>query len=146
MYNTIPRHAVYIDDLKDFIRRKYRLEPLTITPAKRGYYGETYRMDTADNSYFLKLDYSIRHQLLYENSFHIIQHLHRHGINFISNIVKTADRALYTRFDAAVLGMFEWIEGENVQNENTKIPEYQMLAKVYTIPSEDISHTAFSLT
>lgn len=35
--------------------------------------------------------------------------------------------------------MFEWVEGENIQDERTKIQEYQMLARVYTVPSDGLS-------
>jgi hypothetical protein len=34
--------------------------------------------------------------------------------------------------------VFEWIDGENVETDETKIPEYDMLAKVYTVPVCDI--------
>ncbi|MCL2055987.1 MAG: hypothetical protein FWH02_02060 [Oscillospiraceae bacterium] len=34
--------------------------------------------------------------------------------------------------------VFDWIDGENRQDEETKILEYQMLAKVYTLPTEGL--------
>jgi len=37
------------------------------------------------------------------------------------------------------MGMFNWIEGENVETDATKPFEYQMLAKVYTISCKDLS-------
>jgi hypothetical protein len=60
--------------------------------------------------------------------------------------VRTKDGKLYAQFDGAVLGVFDWIDGENIQNEKTKIEEYKMLAKVYTVPSCGISipHEDFS--
>jgi hypothetical protein len=75
-----------------------------------------------------------------------VEHLCTHGINFISKIVKTSDGRLCTQFDGAVLGIFEWIDGENVETDETKIPEYDMLAKVYTIKPDSISipHEDFS--
>ena len=45
---------------------------------------------------------------------------------------------LYTKFDGAVLGVFNWIDGVNIETDATKIPEYQMLARVYTIPAQGI--------
>jgi hypothetical protein len=134
LYSRVQRDFVYINRLTDFIRRKYQIEPVMIKPAKRGYFGETWRLDGVDGSYFVKLNYSNTHKSIYENSFHIVQHLSDYGIDFISKIIKTADGGLSSRFDTAVLGIFEWVDGENVQNEHTKIPEYQMLAKVYTVP------------
>jgi hypothetical protein len=34
--------------------------------------------------------------------------------------------------------VFDWIDGENVQDERTKLPEYHMLAKVYTVPTDGL--------
>jgi hypothetical protein len=65
--------------------------------------------------------------------------MNRNGIDFISRIVKAEDGRLSTRFDGAVLGIFDWIDGENTQDENTKIIEYQLLAKVYTVPTEGLA-------
>jgi len=42
---------------------------------------------------------------------------------------------LFSDFESAVLGVFEWIDGENIQNEQTKIAEYNILGKVYTVPT-----------
>jgi len=109
-----------------------------IAPAKRGFYGETWRLDTADHSCFLKLDYSA-HQAIYERSFLVMEHLRDHGIDFISRIVKATDGQLCARFDGAVLGVFEWIDGENIETDDTKPPEYQMLARVYAVPAEGLA-------
>lgn len=136
--NKTERDEQYIIFLADFICKEYNLTAVSITPAKRGFYGETWRLDTSDHSYFLKLDYSAAHQSIYERSFTIVEHLCSHGIDFISRIVKTTDGRLSTRFDGAVLGVFYWIDGENIETDATKIPEYQMLAKVYTVPTCDI--------
>ena len=132
--------------LPEFIKKEYNFDVLSIVPAKRGYFGETWKLTTADQSYFLKLVSSVSHKPRYENSFHIIQQINNQGIDFVSKIVKTVHGELYTHFDSAVLGVFEWIDGENIQNEHTKIYEYKMLGKIYTvlpaglnIPREDFS-------
>lgn len=106
----------------------------SLSPASRGFYGETWRLEESDKSYFVKLVYFTAHQGVYERSFPIIEHLCNHGIGFISRIVKTADKRLFTRFGGAVLGLFDWIDGENIETDETKIPEFNMLAKVYTVP------------
>jgi hypothetical protein len=125
--------------LLDFIKRGYEIEAAGIAPAKRGYYGETWRLDASDISYFVKLVYPNVHKTIYAQSFPIIQHLCDHGIDFISRIVKAKDGSLSTQFDNAILGIFDWIDGEHIETDATKIPEYQMLAKVYTIPADGIS-------
>ncbi|GHO98608.1 hypothetical protein KSF_086560 [Reticulibacter mediterranei] len=135
MYSNIPRSEEYQHRLLEFIRQEYGISAAVLAPAKRGYYGETWRLDATDSSYFLKLVYPAAHKAVYERSFSLIQHLCDHGIDFISRIVKTKDDDLSTRFDGAILGVFDWIDGENRETDATKIPEYQMLAKVYAVPS-----------
>lgn len=139
MYSSIIRSEEYKHLLRGFIKHEYGIEAVDITPAKRGYYGETWRLNTVDTSYFLKLVYPALHMGIYENSFSIIQHLCNHGIDFISRIVKSKNCGLSTHFDGAVLGVFDWIDGEHIETDATKIPEYQMLAKVYTVPSNGLS-------
>ena len=146
MYSNITRSDEYKQQLLDFIRREYGIDAIGIYPAKRGFFGETWRVDTSSRSYFLKLDYSAAHQSIYERSFSVIEHLCNHGIDFISRIVKTVDGKLSVRYDGAVLGMFDWVEGENIETDETKIPEYRMLAKIYTVPVDGlvITHEGFS--
>lgn len=139
MYSNVTRNPTYINHLLTCIRQEYRLDPVSIVSAKRGYYGETWRLNTAERSYFLKLDYSALHQSVYERSFPVVDHLCNHGIDFIGQIVKTADEQLSTRFDGAVLGVFNWIDGELIQNERTKVEEHQMLSKVYNVSYEGLS-------
>jgi len=139
LYSNVPRDSAYKNRLCDFIRQTYGLEPGQITPAKRGFYGETWRLDTACGRFFVKLDYSDAHKGVYERSFPLIEHLRGHGIGFISKIVKTSRGELCVQFDGAVLGIFEWIDGENIETDDTKWPEYQMLAKVYTVPTAGLT-------
>ena len=139
MYSSIKRSDKYKRCLIDFIQHEYGINSVSIIPAKRGFYGETWRLNTEDTGYFIKLVYPAVHKSVYERSFPIIQHLCDHGIDFISRIVKTKDGRLFTLFDGAVLSIFDWIDGENVQNDKTKVEEYKMLAKVYTIPLFGIS-------
>jgi Ser/Thr protein kinase RdoA (MazF antagonist) len=146
LYNTIPRDNVYIDRLKEFIQNEYLLEPLYITPAIRGYYGETWRLGTTDDSYFLKLDYFPRHKEKYKNSLPVVDYLCENGIDFISKVIKTAQGELCSTFDSAILAVFEWLDGENIETDDTKTPEYQMLNKIYPLTRQgfDIPAIAFS--
>ena len=133
MHNNIHRDSAYINCLADFIRDEYNINAIGITPAKRGYYGETWRLETADARYFVKLDYLPRHQGIFQNSLPVVEYLCDSGIDFISRIVKTRGRKLHSRFNSAVLAIFEWIDGENIETDDTKTPEYQMLCKIYPL-------------
>jgi hypothetical protein len=132
------RNEEYIKALLDFIRREYNLSAVSFKPAKRGFYGETWQLITPANKYFIKLVYMTEHRSIYEQSFPIIEHLSHHGIDFISKVFKASDARLFTHFDGAVLGVFDWIEGKNIETNETKTHEFDMLARVYAVPSYGI--------
>jgi hypothetical protein len=83
--------------------------------------------------------YAKQHQLLYERSFPVMERMSSCGIECISRIIKTSNGRLYTHFEGGTVGVFDWIEGENTQDERTKIPEYQMLAEIYTVPTKGLN-------
>ena len=141
MYSNRVRDDVYKLRLRDFIQGEYGLDIRNISVAKRGFYGETWKASSSKAHYFLKLVYANEHMGTYKQSLPVIQHLCDQGIDFIGQIVKTKRDGLWAYFDDAVLGVFEWIEGENIQTDETKIPEYEMLAKVYTIPYQGLDIT-----
>ncbi len=143
--SSVQRDADYVGALKTFLEERYSMDVTAITPAKRGFYGETWRADTLDGRYFVKLDYSV-HKAIYERSFPVVETLNRRGIDFISRIVKTARGELLAHYDGAVLGVFEWIDGENIETDETKIPEYAMLARIYALPGQwhDLPREDFS--
>ena len=136
MRDTAVRNSAYINELAESISKEYNLAVTSITPAKRGYYGETWCVDTEDSKYFVKLDYLSRHQNKYKNSLSVVQYLCDNGINFISKIVKTRGGELSTSFNSAVLAVFEWINGENIETDDTKPPEYKMLSKIYLLSKQ----------
>ena len=138
MYSNIKRDSEYISYLLSFIHREYGFEAIDLMPAKRGFYGETWRLDTTAATYFLKLVYASEHINTYKRSFPLIQHLCDHGIDYISQIIKAKNGNFYTEFDGAILGVFNWINGELTETDETKVPEYQMLAKVYTVPTDGV--------
>lgn len=112
----------------------------------RGYYGEIWKIDSNSGSYFAKTVSSKSHRILYERSFPVMEYINQQGIAYISKTIKTSDGRLFTDFNGTAFGMFEWIDGENIQNERTKIEEYRMLCGIYAIskigldiPVEDFS-------
>ena len=137
MYSNVRRGGKYISRLSEFIRREYQIVPVALTPAKRGFYGETWRLEAAAKNYFVKLDYS-PHKEIYKRSFPVIEHLCRYGIDSISKIVSNANGELFSSFESAILGVFDWIDGENAETDATKIFEYQILAKIYTVPADGV--------
>lgn len=139
MYSKVERDPAYRGRLIDYISNEYDLEPTSLTPAARGYFGETWRLNAGGRSYFLKLDYSRHHGPIYANSFHVLKRMEKRGLEFVSKIISTRQGELYSIFDSAILGVFEWVDGENVENERTKFAEYNMLARVYTVPTDGLT-------
>ena len=135
MYGKTNRSSEYVNSLLDFIKHEYGIDATSITPAKRGFFGETWKIGTNTQFYFVKLDYSHAHKYVYEQSLLAVEHLRSYGIKNISSVVRTKNSSLSTCYGDAVIGIFEWINGENIETDETKIPEYHMMAKVYTVPA-----------
>lgn len=146
MHNGILRNKEYIHRLKNTIYKQYGIDPAEITPTNRGYYGETWKVRGNSGCYFLKMDYLRFHQKKFQQSLSVIEYLCESGIDFVGKIIKTRENKLYSNFDTAVIGLFEWIDGRNVETDQTKSTEYQMLCKIYllTKPGLEIPTALFS--
>lgn len=152
MFEKIQRDNNYINDIKQFIDKEYGIKIVSLNEAKRGYNAETWKVDSIECSYFVKVVYSLEHKNTYMRSFPVIDYLNNNGITFISNIIKTKKGELYSIFDNAIVGIFKWIDGVNIENEETIIHQYEMLAKIYkispiglTISYEDFGTSAADL-
>lgn len=146
MHGNIKRDYKYLESLKDHIYLNYGIDALSITPAKRGYVGETWKLDVDNKSYFVKLVYSKQFIENYKRSFNVINYLNDNDINYISRIVKTRKGKLYSVFDGAVLGVFYWIDGENIENDITKVEEIKLLSHIYTVECKSLNlpHECFT--
>ena len=58
MYNKIQRDESYLNGIKSFVCLNYGIDASAITPATRGYWGETWQIDAPCGRYFVKIDYS----------------------------------------------------------------------------------------
>jgi hypothetical protein len=148
MYSKAQRDEQYKAELISFLSAQYGITPMSIATANHGFYGETWKIAAADKAYFGKLIYAAEYKKTYMASFPAIEYLTDRGIEFIPKLVKTLSGELYSIFDDAVLGVFEWVDGENVQNDESIAAEYRMLARVYAagrpdfdIPREDFDES-----
>jgi len=151
MYSAISRDEAFNRQLVCFIQASYSLHATAITPARRGYFGETWRVECREGLVFAKLVHGY-HRLRYQKSFAVAEHLCAHGIDCVSRIVKTRNGSLSCEFEGGVLGLFDWIDGKNQEDDRSKPHEYSMLAKIYAvdtagldIPREDFSSGAAQL-
>ncbi len=139
MQNNTMRDESYKKQLANFIFEKYGLTIKSITPTKRGFYGETWQLNTINQRYYAKLLYYKEYQDVYKSSFNVIEYLNNQGIDYIPTIIKTKDNTLYCEYDNAVLGIFNWIDGENIETDETKPFEYELLANIYTLPTNHLT-------
>lgn len=145
-HNDIFRNRDYLDRLRDTIAGQYGLAAAEITPARRGYYGETWKVRGEGQDYFLKIDWLPFHQQRLQNGLSVVEYLCANGIDFVGRIIRTRSGGLCAPFDSAVMGLFEWVDGENVETDGTKAAEYQMLCRIYplTRPGLKIPKARFS--
>ena len=123
----------YLADLTCHLEERYRIRPVSITPAKRGYYGETWKVQGEEGCYFVKLDFLPRHREIFRNSLAAVDYFCRCGIDFAGQVVKTVRGELSSEFRSAVMGVFRWVEGENLETDDTKPMEYRLLCQIYRL-------------
>jgi len=139
VYSRVVRDRAYGERLRAFLVQAYGLPFATLTPAPRGFFAETWQATTtAGERSFVKADSSPAHQARFEASLAVVDHLCRHGIDFIARPVPTAGGRLSTRFDGAVVAVFDWVDGRNVETDETKPAEYALLARVYRVPLDGL--------
>ena len=136
MYNKTERDEKYIKKLNTVLETEYGFEPVSIFPAIRGYYGETWKVISSSDIYFVKIDYFPRHKEKFKNSLPVVNYLYNNGINFINRVIETVDRKLYSTFNNGIIAGFNWIEGINIELDETKASEYEMLGKIYPLTKQ----------
>jgi hypothetical protein len=137
MYNKVIRDEAYKAQLIKFIEMNYPISIGNLVEAKRGYFGETWKADTEEESYFIKIDYCDAHKQIYIDSFAVIDYLCKNGITHISKILKTKSNELYTSFNDGVIGVFIFVEGKNTE-EYPISKLFKKLAPVYKVPVENL--------
>lgn len=138
MYNYIIRDDVYLTELKRNIEKNYTIEVLAIEPAKRGFYGETWKVIAKDGNYFMKISYMDYHKEVYRDSLPVIEYLHDNGLHNISKIVKTKEGNLSLNFNGGVLVIFNYMKGENAK-DFPKEKIVQFLSELYKVPVKGLN-------
>jgi len=130
------RDEAWLEVLREVLEREYDLAITALAAASRGYYAETWKATSGTKDYFVKLD-TTNHQQRLRASLPVLDHLWRQGIHFIPHTIRTIDGHLFTEFADGTLAVFDWIPGHNVETDDTKPAEYNMLAEVYAVPLSD---------
>ncbi len=143
MYSNVKHDDKFIQKLAGFIKENYKLDVISVKEATRGFYGETWAIDTAQKKYFAKLISAEYQQGKYRSSFGVMDFLINCDIDFIPSILKTVEGNLYTNFGEGVLGIFDFVEGENREDYQLEellsrlIRIYQIYPKGIKIPADD---------
>ncbi|MDR2973480.1 MAG: hypothetical protein LBV00_02025, partial [Propionibacteriaceae bacterium] len=139
MTDPHPHEAGYRARLVRFLQAEYGFRPDSLHPAPRGFFAETWRLTTTDQTYFVKVDHSPTHQRHFRDGLRVLKILCDKVIDFVPPIILTRDGREHARFDDAVIGVLGWCEGELTESDQTKAMEYAMLARVYSTPLPDLT-------
>ena len=138
MFYKANRDEQYMQKLTSFLLDNYNIIDCKITEAKRGFFGETWKIHSLHVDYFVKIDYWDYHKEIYQRSFYIIDYITQSGINHILKILKTQNGELYTVFNDGVLGMFEFVEGENIEDYPIE-RLFEKLVPIYKLPTNGLT-------
>lgn len=128
----------YLDHLTKMITDEYSISAQRIIPAKRGFFGETWRLQTDRADYFMKIDYWEYHREAYRKSLPVIDFMTNQGISFIPRIIKTKSGELSCRFNDSVVAIFDFVDGENTEDYPiARLFEY--LIHIYKLDSSEIA-------
>ena len=127
----------YMNELANFLLCEYNFKAQDISSAKRGFYGETWNVQTEKDTYFVKIDYWNYHKESYQISLSAVQYMTDNGISFIPKIIKTKNGRLCSHFKNGVVAVFEYIPGELL--ENCSVTQlYGHLSRIYQLKAKGI--------
>ncbi len=128
----------YLDHLTKMITDEYGISAKKVIPAKRGFFGETWKLQTYNANYFIKIDYWDYHKEAYRRSLPAIDFMTNQGVSFIPQIIKTKSGELSCRFNNGVVAIFDFVDGENM--EDYPIGRlFEHLARVYKLDKNCIT-------
>lgn len=126
-----------MSNLIHFLFSEYGLQVKNILPAKRGFYGETWSIQTENGEYFVKVECWAHHSEIYKNSLSVVQYMTDRGIPFIPKVIRTKDGRLYSSFQQRTAAVFEYVPGELL--ETCPVEQlYSHLSEVYKLRTDGI--------
>lgn len=106
----------YIESLKSFIESTYGLSIINFTPAKRGFFGETWKVVSETITCFIKIDYWGFHKNQYKRSLPVVEFLTSAGIGFVPSVIKTKNGETHCEFNGGIMASFNYAEGIHTHN------------------------------
>ncbi len=142
MYNARPRPAESVAALKAVLADEWSLTIQSFREAPRGFYGETWDVQTAGGRYIAKLDRS-PHQAVYRRNLPVLQGLLDQQIPGIAPLIRTRRGALCADFEGGTLALFAFIPGEHTEDYPLD-RLFRTLARIYRAqPPEGIERERF---
>lgn len=115
---------------------EYGWSNLRLTPADRGFYGETWRADAAQGCFFVKLIAYRRHIPGFLQSLAAVRRMNDMGLDFISRPVETRSGDGFTPALDGVAAAFRFEEG--VHTEDYPLEKlFVRMADVYRLSTQD---------
>lgn len=128
----------YLLALTKVLEEEYAFHIYNITPAQRGFFGETWKIETDEGNYFVKIDYWEYHQESYGTSLFAVAYMNACGILSIPGLRLTADERVYCLWNEGVISVSEYIEGEN--HEEYPIRDlFENLVPIYKLDTQDLN-------
>ena len=134
----IAEESEYMGELLEFLSCEYGFDVTEILPAKRGFYGETWDIQTEERRYFLKIDFWNHHKAGYQSSLSAVRYITDSGISFVPKIISTKGGHLYGSFRQGTAAVFEHVTGELSEDWSAK-QLFGCLAKIYRLETEGIA-------
>jgi len=154
-FNIDGRDKKYRDELGAFIERGYKIRIKSMKEHKRGWYGETWKIDCADGRHlFAKIIYFPKQATIYQRCFPVLEYMKNNGIDFVSQFIPAANGESYLTFKGGTLGLFKFVDGIHADNGGTDDNPVRLapyMVKIYNLPlpafdveREDYSYDTFA--
>ena len=122
--------------LEEILSTEYGWSDLRLTPADRGFYGETWRADAAQGCFFVKLIAYRKHIPGFLQSLAAVRRMNDMGLDFISRPVETRSGDGFVPALDGVAAAFRFEEGLHTE-EYPLERLFARMADVYRLPTED---------
>ena len=131
-FNIDNRDEAYKAELKSFIEGNYGFCILKMSEHNRGWYGETWRIESDKGNFFVKIIYFKKQAKIYQKSFPVLDFMQRNGIDFVSQPVRTTKNKHFVDFNGGTLAIFKFVDGEH---DYDNIPVIvSLMTKIYKLP------------
>jgi len=132
-FNETDRDTEYQTKLCGFIEYQYEIKIINFNAHTRGWYGETWKAETTDKDYFVKICYSTENKRNFAKCFRVLNYMRSRNIDYVLKPLATKTGFDYCAYNDGILGVFDFVNGEHTENyplENL----IEQLIGIYSLP------------